>query len=291
MFLRSCSLLGQPATMRIVLQTIGATARLGARHMGHGSALRASRTTSPLSRPLLLGHKRHYSTPPSNAALGSQLAQAHGLSDPDVQALRQATESLSVSVISRITDPNMARFLRKAAIDPIIDRIRSDPERSTFENEDVVKIFSATQSNDFSNFLMHLSPGGQNGRHVHPFGPRNLVVLSDSPWFLFCGAVPKSGQDPAEVTEFAKVEIPAGQYVVTFPANMPHGFDSLGDGTVAHSIHAFDLKEILAASIGGDSKDVMAQLTRNLGTEGMRIIGGAAVPLDVVLALRPGSPQ
>jgi hypothetical protein len=175
----------------------------------------------------------------------------------------------------------MARFLRTSAIDPIIRRIQTDPQKSNFQNEDVTKLTSTSGSQPFSNFAMHLTAGGQDGVHAHPFGPRNLVVMSDGPWSLLCGRAAQPGEDLADIKRIARVRLGAGQYVVSLPANRIHGFESEGDGTVAYSMHAFDEQEVRAAGIS-DSKDVMAMLTRDLGSEGLRTIGDVDVTFSLI---------
>lgn len=210
------------------------------------------------------------------------MADLHDLSQQDIDDVRSATKHLKLSTVCEITDPKQAEILRISTIEPIIRNLVNDPNKSTFQNEDVTKLISASECNPFSNFTMHLKPGGQDGRHVHPYGPRNLIVFSDKPWFLLCGAVPAAGHT-ADIKKMVKVQIPAGQFVATFPANMPHGFDSIGN-TVAHSIHGYDLEEIRRASIG-DSKDIMRQLTRDLGADGMVIIGGKPISYKSVLEL------
>jgi hypothetical protein len=201
----------------------------------------------------------------------------------DVQDLRVATRGIALRVVHEITDPRDAALLQIGAIDPIIRLIQTDPLKSTFQNEDVTKLTSASDHQPFSNFAMHLAPDGQEGLHSHP-GPRDLLVMSNTSWYLLFGRSAQVGEDLTDIKRVARIRIGAGQYAVSFPANRPHGFDSEGTGTVAYSIHAFDKEELSAAGTS-DSKDVMAKLTSELGAEGLEIIGGVDVPARVVLAL------
>jgi hypothetical protein len=242
-------------------------------------------------------HKRDFSNAPapasvqarSNASVVAEFAEKNQLSSAELAELRDATLGITVRAVSEIFDPKTAKFLRVSAIDPIIHSIKSDPAKSRFQNEDVTKLTSTSASHPFSNFAMHLAPGGQDGVHVHPFGPRNLVVLSDRPWVLLCSRSAEPGEDPATIKRIARVRLEAGQHVVSLPANRPHGFEAEGDGTVAYSIHAFDEQEVASAGVS-DGHDVMSKLTRDLGSDGLSVIGKVDVPLRVVAALQANQP-
>ena len=218
----------------------------------------------------------------------AQFASAKGWNAQDLRDLRDATADISVSIVYEAADPTLARFLRASAIEPIKQKIATDPRKSTFQNEQVLKLTSAGNT-EFSNYIMHLADGGQDGVHVHPYGPRNLVVISDTPWAMLCGRTPRAGEDPAGIRRVTKIVFPAGQIAVSFPANKPHGFEATGDGTVAYSVHAFDQVEVQRAGVR-DDKDLMAALTRDLGSEGLTLIGDCAVPCQVVLALHADEP-
>lgn len=229
--------------------------------------------------------RRFCHTTPPTKDLVAEFAEANGLSKQDLEDIRQATSGLTLACIQEIHNPEVAKWLRWSAIDPIKQRIKQDPNQSTFQYEIVSKVTSATDKQPFSNFLMHLAPGGQDGVHVHPFGPRNLVIMSDGPWVVLSCRPPEPGEDPATIKKVARVLIPGGLYLGKIRPNTGHGFEAKGDGTVACSIHAFDTEEIKVASLEGDSKDVMQLLTRDLGSEGLVTIGNIEIPYKVVLAL------
>jgi hypothetical protein len=210
-----------------------------------------------------------------------------GLSGEDVTELRHATAGKTIFCIAEAPTPVAAEGLFKAVIEPVIAMIRNSGCATLFQNELVTQMTHDSPGMPFSNYAMHLAPGGQDGVHCHPFGERNLYVYSADHWMLLCGRSPEPGEDPAGIKKIARVALPPGQFLVNLPANTPHGFESMGR-TVAFSIHRGDEKELRQAAekqVPIQDGDVMSTLTRDLGSEGLEIIGKTDVPYKVILDL------
>jgi hypothetical protein len=235
------------------------------------------------------GHlpRRRFSAPSvtPQADVVAEFAAANALSARNLAEIRRGTQGFTFVPLAVVKDPVVAGFLKKAIVDPMKAKIQQDPRKSSFQNEDVVKLNSASAENQFSNYAMHLAEGGQDGIHIHPYGSRNLVIIAAGDWSMLCTREPQEGEDPAAVRDVVEVQFKPGVYIATFPKGRPHGFKSAQPDTVAISIHASDLQEVVDAGLPKDSKDSMAQLTRDLGSDGLRVI--AKVPADVVLAMHP----
>jgi hypothetical protein len=246
----------------------------------YSKSLTQGQSLSPVPVP-----KRAYSVPSGQAAADAaavaEFAKANGLSRKDILSMREAVKGVTISTILESDNPEDIKAL--ATFSGFLNKkIQEDPEKSTFENEEVLKVSSASKGQPFSNFLMHLKKGGQNGVHVHPYGARNLPVISPTPCSVFVGRTPAPGEDAADVNEIVEIKVKPGIYTVSLEANKPHGFDSEGDDTSALSVHATDDEEVRLAGIK-DSNDVMAQLTRPLGSEGKTF---RSIPLKVAKALQ-----
>lgn len=185
---------------------------------------------------------------------GRAMLSSYGQTKP----LTPANKMLSAHLVKDLSIQMNAGLLSAESLKQIVEQnktiiseglgiaqVNKDAKGATknFGDEYYVEETIGTVGNPTSFYRMWM--GGDQHAHAHDFGTRQLILRSHEPWFFYAGGTRSNESLEADGLErqWVKMEIPAGETILSMPKGFYHKFLSQ-NGLAGFSIHIFDAKEV-----------------------------------------------